>query len=161
MTWVEKIHFEVRYPVKIDRKPKTYKYCDFLQKIPPQRKVFSHKYTVDKIVDFICIISISDRIHSVLCKYLKPGQRILSTARCTLHTTCTTFFGHIHFIKIMASTYATGSSTINWTKLLLGLFHASYILFEGGFEILRREHLVFQWTKEGVASSLDATPYCS
>ena len=54
------------------------------KEIPPQRKVFSHKYTVDKIVDFICIISISDRIHSVLCKYLKPGQRILSTARCTL-----------------------------------------------------------------------------
>ena len=126
----------MRYPVKIDRKPKTYKYCDFLQKIPPQRKVFSHKYTVVKIVDFICIISISDRIHSVLCKYLKPGQRILSTARCTLlHVRH--FFGHIHFIRIMASTYATGSSTTNSTKLLLGLFHASYILFEGGFEILR------------------------
>ena len=63
------------------------------------------------------------------------------------------FFGHIHFIRIMASTYATGSSTTNSTKLLLGLFHASYILFEGGFEILRWEHLVFQCTKEGVASS--------
>ena len=41
---------------------------------------------------------------------MKPGQGILSTARCTLLHVLTYirhFFGHIHFIKIMASTYAT------------------------------------------------------
>ena len=42
--------------------------------------------------------------------------------------------------RFLSQLESTGSSTTKWTKLnlvLLCLFHASYILFEGGFEIPR------------------------